>query len=113
MEPKFCDKENVCHFWQHLPEEYPGGFQPPAAVELVFLGSYSVAELSHRQLAGHRVKSQLPASFMGGVVMLRTQRNHVVEIGFSTIFPIFNVMHIAHMKSTVASIDGTGFVYRF
>ena len=113
MEPKFCDKENVCHFWQHLPEEYPGGFQPPAAVELVFLGSYSVAELSHRQLAGHRVKSQLPASFMGGVVMLRTQRNHVVEIGFSAVFPILNVMHIAQMKSTVASIDGTGFVYRF
>ena len=55
MEPKFCDKENVCHFWQHLPEEYPGGFQPPAAIELVFLGSHSAAELSHRQLAGYRI----------------------------------------------------------
>ena len=113
MEPKFCDKENVCHFWQHLPEEYPGGFQPPAAIELVFLGSHFAAELSHGQPSGHRIKSQLPASFVGGMVMLRTQRNHVVEIGFSAVFPILNVMHVAHMKSTVASVYGTGFIYRF
>ena len=113
MEPKFCDKENVCHFWQHLPEEYPGGFQPPAAIELVFLGPHSAAELSHGQPSGHRIKSQLPASFMGGVVMLRTQWNHVVEIGFSAVFPILDVMHIAHMKSPVASINCAGFIYRF
>ena len=55
MEPKFCDKENVCYFWQHLPEEYAGGFQPPAATEPLFLGCHSAAELSHRQLAGYRI----------------------------------------------------------
>jgi hypothetical protein len=96
-----------------LPEEYPGGFQPPAAIELVFLGSHSAAELSHRQPSGRRIEFQLPATFVDGMVMLRTQGNHVVEIGFSAVFPILNVMHIAHMKSPVASIDGAGFVYRF
>ena len=78
-----------------------------------FLGSHSAAELSHRQPSGRRIEFQLPPTFVDGMVMLRTQWDHVAEIGFSSIFPILNVMHIAHMKSTVASVNGTGFVYRF
>ena len=91
----------VRHHWQ------------PGRIDVDFLCSYSAAELSHGQPSGHRIKSQLPASFMGGVVMLRTQWNHVVEIGFSAVFPILDVMHIAHMKSPVASINCAGFIYRF
>jgi hypothetical protein len=47
------------------------------------------------------------------MVMPRTQWDHVVEIGRTTIFPVFNVVHVAVIKDDFAIRDCTRWVYCF
>jgi hypothetical protein len=64
-------------------------------------------------LSGFGVEFEFPSAFVSGVVMPQAKWDHVVEIGRTTIFPVFNVVHVAVIKDDFAIRDCTRWVYCF
>jgi hypothetical protein len=50
---------------------------------------------------------------VGGVVVPRAKWDHVVEVGWATVFPVFNVVHVAVIEYHFTIWDCTGWMYRF
>lgn len=55
-------------------------------------GLAPISRIIHDELSGIWVKGQLPAAFVGFVVMLATKWNQVLEIGRPAILPVVNMV---------------------
>ena len=84
------------------------------AFSLVFATSFAKKfPLGDREFSGFGIEFEFPSAFVGGVVMPRAKWDHVVEVGRTTIFPVFNVVHVAVIEDDFTIRDCTRWIYRF
>ena len=57
-----------------------------------------ISRITHGELSEIWIKTQLPATLMGFVVMPTAKWNQVVEIGRPAIFPVVNMVNRAKLK---------------
>ena len=70
-------------------------------------------QLGDGEFSGFGIELNFPAALVGGVVMPRTQWDHVVQIGRTSFFPIINVVHVAVIKNHFTIRNRTCRVDRF
>ena len=65
------------------------------------------------ELAGAGFERECPAAFVSGVVMFRAQWDHVVHVGRTTVFPVFDVVNLTCVERDCASVERTRVVSGF
>ena len=65
------------------------------------------------ELSGASSEFQCPAAFVSGVVMFRAQRDHVVHVGRTTVFPVFDVVNLTRVECHGAPVERTRVVSGF
>ena len=67
----------------------------------------------HVELSGARIELQSPSSFVGTVMVVRAQRQQVVEISGAVVFvPLEQMVDLAPIESSVAVANRTGAIHR-